>query len=175
MGALTGRTALITGGTCGIGRATAARLVADGASAVVTGRRAHTGAGRRTLTLDLTEPGACREAVLVLPHLPAAAEQRGCGDVVFIGSLAAFADVLRVELAATNVRVGMVLPGLTDTGLRSANRPAALAKMNQAAANLEAVAPIPPQRVSDVVGWLRSRPADTSVSEIAVVPRHQPT
>jgi NAD(P)-dependent dehydrogenase (short-subunit alcohol dehydrogenase family) len=39
MGQLTGRTALVTGGSTGIGLATAARFVAEGAEVVITGRR----------------------------------------------------------------------------------------------------------------------------------------
>ena len=39
MGQLTGRTALVTGGSTGIGFATAARFVAEGADVVITGRR----------------------------------------------------------------------------------------------------------------------------------------
>lgn len=40
MNALQGKTALVTGGTSGIGRATARRFVAEGATVFVTGRRA---------------------------------------------------------------------------------------------------------------------------------------
>jgi NAD(P)-dependent dehydrogenase (short-subunit alcohol dehydrogenase family) len=39
MGQLSGRTALVTGGSTGIGLATAARFVAEGAEVVITGRR----------------------------------------------------------------------------------------------------------------------------------------
>lgn len=71
---LTGRTALITGGTTGIGRATAAALAGTGAMVVLTSRDADRGAavageldelarGRvRALPLDLADPTSVRAA-----------------------------------------------------------------------------------------------------------------
>jgi len=49
MGELTGKMALITGGTTGLGRAMAERFLAEGASLVITGRNAGLGAGAESV------------------------------------------------------------------------------------------------------------------------------
>src|SRR3954447_14518522 len=85
MGQLDGKTALVTGGTSGIGLATATRLAAEGATVVVTGRDK----GR----LDEAVATIGRNAVGVagdvsdlddLDRVFAAIEARGAGlDIVF--------------------------------------------------------------------------------------------
>lgn len=60
MGKLEGRTILITGGTSGIGRATALELASRGANVVITGRRAAEG---ESTVADLRRVGAKAEFV----------------------------------------------------------------------------------------------------------------
>jgi NAD(P)-dependent dehydrogenase (short-subunit alcohol dehydrogenase family) len=60
MGKLEGRTILITGGTSGIGRATALELASRGANVVITGRRASEG---ESTVADLRRVGAKAEFV----------------------------------------------------------------------------------------------------------------
>ncbi|GID28861.1 SDR family NAD(P)-dependent oxidoreductase [Paractinoplanes brasiliensis] len=89
---LEGKTAVVTGGgTRGIGRATAARLVAEGAHVFITGRRQAEleeaaqviGAGVTAVPGDITNPGD-------LDRLYAAVADRGNGlDVLFANSATA--------------------------------------------------------------------------------------
>lgn len=67
---LSGRTALLTGATGGLGRAIAAALAGRGASLVLSGRRSEAlealaaelpGDGHRTIVADLAEPGAAEK------------------------------------------------------------------------------------------------------------------
>jgi NAD(P)-dependent dehydrogenase (short-subunit alcohol dehydrogenase family) len=113
MGLLDGRTALVTGATSGIGRATAQRFVAEGAFVFVTGRR------QEALEATVAELGpnarGVRGDVADLEDLDrvfAAVAERGRGlDVLFAnaggGSFAALEDVTPEhfdDTFATNVR-----------------------------------------------------------------------
>jgi NAD(P)-dependent dehydrogenase (short-subunit alcohol dehydrogenase family) len=107
MSALTGKTALVTGGTSGIGLATAQRLAAEGAHVFITGRNqagvddavASIGDSATGVRGDITEQGD-------LDALAAAISARGNGlDVVFAnaggGEFATLTDETREHLADT--------------------------------------------------------------------------
>ncbi len=68
-GALAGRTAAVTGGSSGIGRATAVRLHELGADVTALARRADPIPGVRTRSLDVTDAAAARAAFAELDRL----------------------------------------------------------------------------------------------------------
>ncbi|MEU1301678.1 SDR family oxidoreductase [Streptomyces shenzhenensis] len=146
----------------------------------------------QTMTsVNLTGTTECVRAAL--PHLLQAAEgPRGCADIVVIGSISgrrptpgraiyaatkaglrAFVDSLRQELAPTRIRVSLVEPGLTATGLRAANSPETLDRMTARTRELHAVTPLSPDDVARAVTWLVSQPAVLSVSQITLLPTSQ--
>jgi NAD(P)-dependent dehydrogenase (short-subunit alcohol dehydrogenase family) len=113
MGQLDGKTALVTGATSGIGRATAQRFVDEGAYVFVVGRR------QDALDATLAELGPNAHGVRAdvadladLDRVVAAVDERGQGlDVLFAnaggGSFASLADVTPEHFDAafgTNVR-----------------------------------------------------------------------
>ncbi len=90
MDRLTGKTAVVTGGgTRGIGRAAAARMVAEGAHVFITGRRAHElddavaeiGSGVTAVPGDITDPSD-------LDRLYAAVADRGRGIDILVANAA---------------------------------------------------------------------------------------
>ncbi|OBA87163.1 SDR family NAD(P)-dependent oxidoreductase [Mycolicibacterium mucogenicum] len=121
---LTGLTALVTGGTAGIGFETARLLAAEGATVIITGRSAERGAaaaaelGVRFIAADLAD----LESVKSLA--------RQCGDVdIVVNNAASFPGALTVEQDVatfestfdTNVRgayflVAALVPGMLRRG-----------------------------------------------------------
>ena len=120
---LTGLTALVTGGTAGIGFETARLLAAEGAAVIITGRSADRGAaaaelGVRFIAADLAD----------LESVKALARQ--CGDVdIVVNNAASFPGALTVEQDVasfestfdTNVRgayflVAALVPGMLRRG-----------------------------------------------------------
>lgn len=124
---LTGLTALVTGGTAGIGFETARLLAAEGATVIISGRSAARGAaaaaelGVRFIVADLAD----------LESVKALARQ--CGDVdIVVNNAASFPGALTVEQDVasfestfdTNVRgayflVAALVPGMLRRGLGS--------------------------------------------------------
>ncbi|MFE6285584.1 SDR family NAD(P)-dependent oxidoreductase [Streptomyces sp. NPDC057877] len=128
MGQLQGKTAVVTGGSTGIGLATAARLVSEGAHVFITGRREDAldravesiGSGVTAVPGDIAEPDD-------LDRLYDAVRDRGRGlDVLFanagMATLAPLAEATReqfdqifgVNVRGTLLTVQKALPLLND-------------------------------------------------------------
>ncbi len=121
---LSGLTALVTGGTAGIGFETARLLAAEGATVIITGRSADRGAaaaaelGVRFIAADLADLESVKALV------------RQCGDVdIVVNNAASFPGALTVEQDVatfestfdTNVRgayflVAALVPGMLRRG-----------------------------------------------------------
>lgn len=121
---LTGLTALVTGGTAGIGFETARLLAAEGATVIITGRSADRGAtaaaelGVRFIAADLADLDSVKDLA------------RHCGDVdIVVNNAASFPGALTVEQDVasfestfdTNVRgayflVAALVPGMLRRG-----------------------------------------------------------
>lgn len=125
---LAGKTALITGGSSGIGLATARVFVAEGARVAIVGRNKKTldaaaetlGAAVLAVPADVTDVEAMERAVATT------AERFGKLDVLFANAgiggasplgqtkLAAFEEIIRTNLTAVFFTVQAALPELAD-------------------------------------------------------------
>jgi meso-butanediol dehydrogenase/(S,S)-butanediol dehydrogenase/diacetyl reductase len=127
-GRLDGRVALITGGGTGIGAATARRFAAEGASVVLTGRRANLVAavaeevGGAAVPGDVRDDAHLREAVATavrrfggLDVVVANAGITGDGEVATLSD-ATWQEVLDVDLTGAMRVARAALPALLDRG-----------------------------------------------------------
>lgn len=121
---LNGATVLVTGATGGIGHAIARRLKAEGASLVLTGRRADVLAplaeelGARTVVADLGSPdglGALLDAAGTLDALVANAALPGTGNLVEM-SVERIDANLDVNLRAPIMLARTLIPGFVARG-----------------------------------------------------------
>lgn len=128
--------------------------------------------------------------VLYCTHaaLPVMREQGG-GHIVNVGSvggkvvghysgvysltkfgLGAFTEALRKESLADGIRVTLLVPGATATGLRGRSRPEVLEEIQ---GNFAGVDPLTPEEVAAGVVYALSQPPNVSVSEIVLRPSKQ--
>ncbi len=146
------------------------------------------------MMVELNLIAAMRLTHAALPELERSALTSGrvIADVVNIGSLsarnpsamragyaaskaglAAFSEALRRDLTGRRVRVALLEPGLTDTGLRSANSSQTLERMKGLSPGLAAIEPLAPERVAQAVRFVVAQPPDTAVTDITIRPSTQ--
>ena len=122
MGALDGRAALITGGGTGIGLGCAARLVADGATVTICGRRddvlagaaAQIGPSARWVHCDVTDDAQVAAAVAF------AAEPLGRLDIAVAnagGGAGAVGPLVLTDLDAWNRSLALYLTGAREAAI----------------------------------------------------------
>jgi short-subunit dehydrogenase len=124
---LAGRTALLTGATGGLGRATATALAARGAKLVLSGRKPDAldrlaaelpGDGHRVVPSDLAQPGAAEKLAAdagEIDVLVANAGLPGTGRLPQVSS-EALTGTLRVNLEAPMLLARALEPGMVERG-----------------------------------------------------------
>src|SRR6478736_3564562 len=184
MSSLTGKVAVITGGSRGIGLATARALVQQGAAVAITGTTAATlNAARDELLRDasadrvIAEPADVRDYAAV-PHL----RKRGGGWIINISSLAsrnafvngaaycasksalnAFSESLMQEVRYEGIRVAYVLPGSVNTSFGGG-----------VLSNTKAQGALLPDDVAQVIGDLVAHPSRSLPSRVEIRPSQPP-
>jgi NADP-dependent 3-hydroxy acid dehydrogenase YdfG len=147
---------------------------------------ADVGEWKRMLDLNVSALLYCAHAAL--PHLQRAAsgEPRRVADLVNVSSTAgrsaragagvynatkfavnAFSEALRQEVTKKHVRVSLIEPGMTETELRSHNRPAIQEKLESLEHRLQA------SDIADAIAYVVTRPWHVAVNEMLIRPTEQ--
>jgi len=124
---LSGRSALLTGATGGLGRAIAAALAARGAKLVLSGRRQEAldelaaelpGEGHRTLVADLAEPGAAEQLAAEAGEVDILVANAGLPGAGLLTDLTSeqVARALRVNLEAPMLLARALYPAMLERG-----------------------------------------------------------
>lgn len=124
---LSGRTALLTGATGGLGRAIALALAARGATLLLSGRKAEAlealaaelpGGGHRVLPADLAEPGAAEQLAAAAGPVDVLVANAGLPATGRLPdfSPAELTGALRVNLEAPMLLARAVEPGMLERG-----------------------------------------------------------
>lgn len=124
---LSGRTALLTGATGGLGRAIARALAERGASVVLSGRKAEAlealaaelpGSGHRVLPADLAEPGAAERLAAEAGDVDVLVANAGLPGAGLIADFTAeeLRRALRVNLEAPMLMARALIPAMSERG-----------------------------------------------------------
>jgi short-subunit dehydrogenase len=124
---LSGRTALLTGATGGLGKAIASRLAERGAAVVLSGRRPEAlealaaelpGGGHRAAPADLAEPGAAEALAAAVGEVDVLVANAGLPGAGWLTDFSAeeVGRALRVNLEAPMLLARALYPGMIERG-----------------------------------------------------------